>query len=139
MGGRISVPSGAGDLLFGNGQGNAEGATNIYKRFWLPLLVECGLATQVKTAGGGIEHQTRFSIHDLRHFHASLMIEAGMQARQLMEHMGHSSIGVTMDVYGHLFKDDVAKARRRALVFETEGLWRPAAGEALALESQELA
>ncbi len=41
--------------------------------------------------------------HDLRHSYASLMIAGGVHARTLMELMGHSSITVTMDVYGHLY------------------------------------
>lgn len=41
--------------------------------------------------------------HDLRHTYASLMISEGVHARTLMELMGHSSISVTMDVYGHLY------------------------------------
>ena len=104
------------DLVFPSGTGKPELAQNIYRRFWLPLLVECGLATRVQGEDGAWRHDTEFSIHDLRHFHASLMIEAGMQAKQLQEHMGHSSIKITMDTYGHLFNDEGAKARRRQIV-----------------------
>jgi integrase len=38
--------------------------------------------------------------HDLRHSCAALLIELG---RAIQERLGHSSITVTMDVYGHLF------------------------------------
>jgi integrase len=109
-----------GKLLFGNGQDRPEGMQNIYKRFWLPLLVECGLAVQTKDENGRKRHDAQFGIHDLRHFHASLMIEQGMQPKQLQEHMGHSSIQVTMDTYGHLFRDDDARARRRALIVDAD-------------------
>ena len=112
-------------LIFSNGVGEPESASNIYRRFWLPLLVECGAATQAPSAAGGIRHEVQFTVHDLRHFHASLMIDQGMQPRQLMEHMGHSSINVTMDVYGHLFKDEDARARRRSLVVDAEKILLP--------------
>ncbi len=45
-----------------------------------------------------------FSLHDLRHTHASLAIAAGMNPKELQVRMGHASIQVTMDRYGHLFR-----------------------------------
>jgi integrase len=45
----------------------------------------------------------RLRFHDLRHTHASLLIAAGLHPRLIMERLGHSSISVTMDRYGHLF------------------------------------
>ena len=41
--------------------------------------------------------------HDLRHSHAALAISEGVHAKVLQARMGHSSIAVTMDVYGGLF------------------------------------
>ena len=43
--------------------------------------------------------------HDLRHTCASLLIAADAHPRHVKEHLGHSSIRVTMDVYGHLYED----------------------------------
>lgn len=45
--------------------------------------------------------QPRF--HDLRHTHASWLIERGAHPKEIQERMGHGSISITMDVYGHLF------------------------------------
>jgi integrase len=44
---------------------------------------------------------TRF--HDLRHFFASQLIAQGETAAYVRDQMGHSSIKVTFDTYGHLF------------------------------------
>ncbi len=44
---------------------------------------------------------TRF--HDLRHTYAALLIAQGAHPRAIMERMGHSTITVTLDNYGHLF------------------------------------
>lgn len=41
-------------------------------------------------------------IHDLRHSHASLMIEAGMNLFDLAKRLGHRSVKTTTEVYGHL-------------------------------------
>jgi integrase len=45
--------------------------------------------------------QVRF--HDLRHFFASVLIAQGESAKYVQDQMGHSSIQVTFDTYGHLF------------------------------------
>lgn len=43
--------------------------------------------------------------HDLRHTCAALLIGQGHQQFEIMHPLGHSSIQVTMDRYGHLFPD----------------------------------
>ncbi len=40
--------------------------------------------------------------HDLRHTHASLLIAAGVHPKAMQARLGHSSITVTLDRYGHL-------------------------------------
>jgi integrase len=42
-------------------------------------------------------------LHDCRHTFASLMIAAGVNAKSLSAFMGHASITMTLDRYGHLF------------------------------------
>lgn len=44
-------------------------------------------------------------IHDLRHSHVSMLINMGVQPKEISERIGHSSIKTTMDVYGHLYPD----------------------------------
>ncbi len=43
--------------------------------------------------------------HDLRHTYAALMVAARAHPKYLQAQMGHSSIRVTLDLYGHLFPD----------------------------------
>jgi len=42
-------------------------------------------------------------LHEARHTFASLMIAAGVNAKALATFMGHASITITLDRYGHLF------------------------------------
>jgi integrase len=42
------------------------------------------------------------TLHECRHTFASLMIAAGVNAKALSTYMGHSSITITLDRYGHL-------------------------------------
>lgn len=41
--------------------------------------------------------------HDLRHTYAAMLIAQQAHPRAIMERMGHSTITVTLDNYGHLF------------------------------------
>jgi integrase len=41
-------------------------------------------------------------LHDLRHTFASLLIQQGESLAYVRDQLGHSSIQVTVDVYGHL-------------------------------------
>jgi integrase len=41
-------------------------------------------------------------LHECRHTFASLMIAAGVNAKALCVYMGHSSVTITYDRYGHL-------------------------------------
>ena len=48
---------------------------------------------------------TGLRFHDLRHTYAALMVAAGAHPKYLQAQMGHSSIRVALDLYGHLFPD----------------------------------
>jgi integrase len=56
-----------------------------------------------------------FNFHTLRHFTASLWIELGFTPKRLQAMLGHSSVQMTFDRYGHLFpspEDDHEKIAR---------------------------
>ena len=46
----------------------------------------------------------KLRLYDLRHSHASLLINEGVHAKKIAERLGHASIKLTMDTYGHLFE-----------------------------------
>jgi integrase len=52
------------------------------------------------------------ALHECRHTFASLMIDAGVNAKALSTYMGHSSITITLDRYGHLFPGNILRRRR---------------------------
>jgi len=41
-------------------------------------------------------------VHDLRHTFASLLIQCGVSLAYIRDQLGHYSIQITVDVYGHL-------------------------------------
>lgn len=58
-----------------------------------------------------IKRHVRF--HDLRHTAATLLLRSGAGLAQVQRILGHSSIQVTVDLYGHLVTDDLQDAMRR--------------------------
>jgi len=52
----------------------------------------------------------RATLHHLRHLHASVAIESGMDAKMLAERLGHARASFTLDRYTHLFESQRAKS-----------------------------
>jgi integrase len=59
--------------------------------------------------------------HSLRHFAISTWIEAGMAPKTVQTFAGHSSLQVTMDRYGHLFRSDDHKLAMDGIAGELMG------------------
>ena len=55
--------------------------------------------------------QIRF--HDLRHTHASLLLKYGVSAKVASRRLGHSSIGITMDLYSHVYNEVEVEATNK--------------------------
>lgn len=51
-------------------------------------------------------------LHECRHTFASLMIAGGVNAKALSTYMGHASVTITFDLYGHLMPGNEAEAAR---------------------------
>lgn len=67
-------------------------------------------------ARAGLPQSLRF--HDLRHAHATLMLRAGVPLKVASGRLGHSSVGITADLYQHIAPDldaDAAERTARAL------------------------
>jgi integrase len=62
-----------------------------------------GECWRVAVEACGLPKGTRF--HDLRHFYASALINAGLHPKAIQARLGHATIAETMDTYGHLFPD----------------------------------
>jgi integrase len=68
-------------------------------------------------------------LHECRHTFASLMIAAGVNAKALSTYIGHASIAITMDRYGHLMPGSEAEAAGRldAFLANSDHLRQPVA------------
>jgi integrase len=50
------------------------------------------------------------TLHEARHCYASYMIAAGVNAKALSTYMGHASIAITLDTYGHMLPGNEEEA-----------------------------
>jgi integrase len=102
-------------LVFPNGDGKVESHTNIINRGFGPVQIAAGVCephpTKKDEAGRPVL-APKYGLHALRHFFASWAIERGFSPKKLQALLGHASIQMTFDRYGHLFpslEDDHAK------------------------------
>lgn len=93
------------ELVFANPDGEPRSHTNIVNKGLKPAMIRAGV-----TVGTGDKVEAKYTgLHSLRHFYASWLINRkedgglGLPVKMVQERMGHSSIVMTMDTYGHLF------------------------------------
>lgn len=92
---RPDCPAGVLNLVFPNGAGNVESYGNLLQRMFYPLQKRAGLVDD--------DGRPKYGFHALRHAAASMMIEQQWPPKKVQVILGHSSITMTFDVYGHLF------------------------------------
>jgi len=87
------------------------------KKHLQPILLEAGVTRPGLKEGEAV---AKYTAHIFRHAAASLWIEQKMNAKRVQTLVGHGSIQVTFDTYGHLFEQaeedaDDANAIERAI------------------------
>jgi integrase len=115
---KLACPKGELDLVFPNSRGRVESRPNIVHRVLHPVQV----AAKVVDPGGRAKYP---GLHALRHFYASWCInrrvDGGLELplKVVQSRLGHASIQMTADRYGHLFPrgDDGAELAAAEKVF----------------------
>lgn len=76
------------DLVFCQANGRPLHAHNIVQRDFRKVAAQAGLG--------------RVRFHDLRHAHATMLLQQGVHPKVVQERLGHASIAMTLDVYSHV-------------------------------------
>jgi integrase len=99
---KLACPKGELDLVFSNGIGRIESHANIVNRGLIPVQITAGVVDK--------NGKPKYSgLHALRHFYASWCInrrvDGGLELplKIVQARLGHASIQMTADRYGHLF------------------------------------
>ncbi len=93
-------------LLFCGPTGRPINHSNLWNRDHVPRLARLGLPHS--------------RIHDLRHFHATHLIAAGVDARTVADRLGHSSVSFMLHTYAHA----VVRAQEQAASVANELLMK---------------
>ena len=106
---KLACPANDLDLVFPSKAGKPIDANNLIKREFKSALDRAKIR--------------KIHFHILRHTYASLLIDQGEHPKYIQTQMGHSSINVTMDTYGHLMNTVNREAAKRLekAVFQGNG------------------
>jgi integrase len=105
---RGDCPKGALDLVFPAPDGQPHKHHEIIERFFEPLQLRARMTVDSdrRNAQGTPVPKAKYGLHALRHAAASLFIaHLGWTPKRVQTVMGHASIQMTFDLYGHLFED----------------------------------
>jgi integrase len=114
----------AADLVFPNFRGEYWNHDAMVKSKWRPLFKRLAAAWQAQQRNDRPEF---FNWHALRHFAISCWINAGLPPKTVQTFAGHSSLQVTMDRYGHLFRSDSHAQAMDAIAATIESPTKPSA------------
>lgn len=110
---KLACPKHTQELAFPSEKGRVLSHGVMAKNHLKPIMIAAGVT---KPGTGEDEQVAKFSAHVFRHAAASLWIEQGLNPKRVQTLVGHGSIQVTFDTYGHLFQsEDVGAADRNAI------------------------
>lgn len=111
------------DALLFSSNTNGILSYNSYRRMWLRLMIDAGIATPIEPEGDGGEQKepkrkddiqyhwdTEITPHYFRHNYITMLYEAGVDMPTAMKLVGHKDIQTTINVYTHLKEQHLRKA-----------------------------
>jgi integrase len=101
-----------GELVFANGAGNPENHANLVQRVLHSAQIKAGVVTAEKAP-------KYTGLHTLRHYFAAWSLTTpdhggqGLTLKELQEQLGHATLAMTADTYGHLLPPQEETVRTR--------------------------
>lgn len=114
---KLRCPNGKLGLAFPSSVGGVQFYGHLLRRRFFPIQIAAGICDPVMvdgkakaSDGGKATMQARYGFHALRHAAASAWIKQGVDLKRLTVWLGHSSVQMSVDVYGHLLTDPAGDA-----------------------------
>ena len=98
------------DFLFPSKRRNHHLSDRAFEMKMRYYAVQCGLYpddTTYESVAEDIPYRERIVPHSLRHTYATRLLRAGEPMAKVSRLLGHESVQVTVDVYGHLNIEDL--------------------------------
>ncbi|MFE9395043.1 tyrosine-type recombinase/integrase [Streptomyces flavidovirens] len=97
-------------LMFSLTGGGPVRRTDFNTRAWKPALVTAGVIPEPKPRER-YQAAREHGMHALRHFYASVLLDAGENIKALSTYLGHSDPGFTLRTYTHLMPSSEGRTR----------------------------
>ncbi|MFF6776336.1 tyrosine-type recombinase/integrase [Streptomyces sp. NPDC012637] len=107
-------------LLFTNQANGVVWRSNFNIQEWKPAIAAAGLIP-VPEKGKPYAAAREHGMHALRHFYASLLLDAGENIKAVSQYLGHADPALTLRVYAHLMPSSQERTRKAV-----DGLFLPA-------------
>ncbi|MDI3406063.1 tyrosine-type recombinase/integrase [Streptomyces cavernicola] len=98
-------------LLFTNSANGVVWRSNFNIQEWKPALSAAGLIPEADTDGKYVSAREH-GMHALRHFYASLLLDAGESIKAVSQYLGHTDPALTLRVYAHLMPSSQERTRK---------------------------
>ncbi|MBA4864963.1 site-specific integrase [Streptomyces sp. PSKA54] len=98
-------------LLFTNTASWVVWRSNFNIQEWKPALAAAGVIAEAGE-DGKYESAREHGMHALRHFYASVLLDAGESIKAVSQYLGHSDPGLTLRVYAHLMPSSQERTRK---------------------------
>ncbi|MFB6944740.1 tyrosine-type recombinase/integrase [Streptomyces sp. NPDC060286] len=109
-------------LLFTNTANGVVWRSNFNIQEWKPALALAGLIPGARD--GKYDSAREHGMHALRHFYASVLLDAGESIKAVSQYLGHTDPALTLRVYAHLMPSSQERTRNAI-----DGLFLPAPEE----------
>ena len=97
--------------IFTGPRGGHIWRTSLNEEAWKRALAMAGVIP-VPERGQPYAESRENGMHALRHFYASVLLDAGESIKALAEYLGHSDPGLTLRVYAHLMPSSQERTRK---------------------------
>lgn len=98
-------------LVFTSRERKALNRNHFNMYHWKPALVAAGVIPE-RAPGQRFTKSREHGMHALRHYYASVLLDAGENIKALAEYLGHADPGFTLRTYTHLMPNSQDRARR---------------------------
>lgn len=105
-------------LLFTNTASGVVWRSNFNIQEWKPAIALAGLIPSA--LDGKYESAREHGMHALRHFYASVLLDAGESIKAVSQYLGHTDPALTLRVYAHLMPSSQERTRNAI-----DGLFSP--------------
>ncbi|MFI8085528.1 tyrosine-type recombinase/integrase [Kitasatospora sp. NPDC086009] len=98
-------------LLFSNTANGPVWRSNFNLQEWKPAIAAAGLIPTPRR-GEPYASARQHGMHALRHFYASVLLDAGESIRAVSDYLGHADPALTLRVYAHLMPNSQDRTRK---------------------------